>query len=518
MKAAILAETARRSGSRSFSSFVKQAWQYVPNCDPLQWNWHIDGICSHAVEVAVGRIEKLAINIGPGHGKSALLAVLLPAWVWTWWPACQFICASYSSALAIRDSVRSRAVIETDWYRETFMKPGGWHLRHDQNAKGYYVNTAGGERFAVGVGGAGRRAHVIIVDDPIDQVDVYSEAVRSSTEDWINQTVSQRFVDPKAPKFIMIGARLHPEDAFSNLGADWERLVLPTEFDHAQRARTFHYVKQPDGTRARELHWEDPRTKPGELLFPERFSREVCEKMKQSGTGNLGPDGFMCQQNQDPRNFAGGMFSRADWRFFERNLPAGVQRGEWAQLRPKGCTNEPAMPLPLQIQRQIITVDAAFKDNPSGSRVAIHVWAVHGADRFLLYRRTEHMDFVLTKQALRETVMLYPGAVEKYIEDAANGAAIIAELRHEITGLIPVSVSKYGPKTARAAAAQPYVRAHNCYLPEGAEWVGDFVRVFAGFPANATKDADDVDAFSMAMRALEEQPEAEVGRVNWGRR
>ncbi len=85
--ASITAEEARRSGSRSFAAFTKQAWSYVPQCDPLVWNWHMDALAIHAEAVARAEINYLAVNVPPGHAKSVFWTVLWPAWIWTWWPS-----------------------------------------------------------------------------------------------------------------------------------------------------------------------------------------------------------------------------------------------------------------------------------------------------------------------------------------------------------------------------------------------------------------------------------------------
>ena len=79
LMAQVLAYEARASGSASFSAFVKQAWQYVPQADPLSWGWHMDALCMHFEEVARGGIHKLLVNVPPGHAKSILMSVLWPA-------------------------------------------------------------------------------------------------------------------------------------------------------------------------------------------------------------------------------------------------------------------------------------------------------------------------------------------------------------------------------------------------------------------------------------------------------
>lgn len=78
--------------------------------------------------------------------NSFLTSVLFPAWVWIHDPTQCFMYASYDQKLSTRDSIRCRALIESDWYR------GNWgsrfRLTSDQNekclARGTHLNMANG--------------------------------------------------------------------------------------------------------------------------------------------------------------------------------------------------------------------------------------------------------------------------------------------------------------------------------------------------------------------------------------
>jgi hypothetical protein len=388
LKAKIIAERARRSGSRSFASFVQQAWPYVLQVDPLVWGWHMDAMCAHFEEVARGRIRKLLVNVPPGHAKSVLLSVLWPAWIWTWWPKAQFLFGSYAHDIAVRDSVRCRAVIESEWYRETFSSPAGWTLRRDQNAKDWFVNTLGGERFSTGVGGTGRRAHIIGIDDPLDAEERHSKAARDRANDWIGTTLSQRFVDAATGRVAMIMQRLHEEDpsGFVLSGSGWEHLMLPSEYEPERCAITHHEVEVVNGTVhvERREFWRDPRTQRGEALFPVRFPTKVLDSFKQPNS--LGPHGFATLHQQHPHPMEGGIFPVAKWRFWKPDEETRKRLG-YAEhaLRPRGCdgeTDAPARFLDLdQLDEIVLSVDPSFRKTSDGSFVAIHVWAKVGARR-----------------------------------------------------------------------------------------------------------------------------------------
>lgn len=487
-RAGLRSHLAALSGSKSFDTFVKQAWQYVPACDTLAWAPHLDALCLHFEEVARGNILKLLVNIPPGHAKSVLLAVLWPAWIWTWWPRCQFLFGSYSAELATRDSLRCRAVIESEWYRKQYSEPAGWTLRGDQNAKHHFINTAGGERFSTGIGGTGRRAHIIGIDDPIDATERNSKATRDSANDWISQTISQRFVDSKTGRIAMIMQRLHEDDpaGFVLRGGGWEHLMLPSEFDPERRSVTHHTIA---GVRS-EL-WRDPRTEPGEVLFEQRFPRDILESFKLPNS--LGAFGYSAQHDQNPTPSKGNMFQKDWWRFWKHDGAS-----DSVSSRPMHCSDMPARVLPAFFDEVVMSIDANFKANPKADPVAIHVWARLGADRFWLYRINDPLGFAKSVEAIREVKRLYPDIRRVLIETKANGDAIIETLKSDIEGVI--GVEPYGGKEARAWSAQPLVQAGNCYLPDGVPWLDAAIGEFAAFPRG--KHDDDVDAWSQAMTAF----------------
>lgn len=498
-KAAILSELARRSGSRSFAAFVKQAWPYVPQADPLVWSWHMDALCDHMEEVARGGIRKLLINIPPGHAKSIIVCVLFPAWVWTWWPKCQFLCASYSAALSVRDSLRCRAVIESDWYRGAYSGPKQWTLRRDQNAKHWFVNTRGGERFSTGIGGVGRRAHIILIDDPLDASDRSSEAVRKTTNDWIGTTLSQRFVDARQGRVCMIMQRLHQDDPSGHVlkGGDWQHLMLPSLFEPKRRSATFHY--KPGSTQLWPF-WQDPREVAGQELFPQRFPCAVLEDFQKPN--QLGARGFAEQHQQRPEPAEGNLFKRAWWRFWK---PEGTAAAG-AAPRPDGCLTAEVMPaiaLPQKFTKIIITVDANFKKKKDADRVSILTIAEFRGRRFVINRRKGPFGFLLAvkeiraeRKAIIERFHRRPDAI--VIELAANGDAIVETLQEDFPEVVGVTAE--GGKLSRAEAVSPQIESGNYYLPEGADWIDDYVHELAVFP-NGSHD-DDVDSTSQGLTYL----------------
>ena len=208
--------------------------------------WHIDEICRHLEAVADGRIRNLLINIPPGHMKSMIVAVCYPAWMWLRRPNYRMLFASYSSDLSMRDSVKCRTLIQSDWYQELFQPD--WALAGDQNVKSYYANTATGFRLALGVGGAttGFRGDLIVVDDPLNAKDQYSEPARKGCLFWWDQAYANRLNDMQKSARVVIMQRLHEEDLTGHiLAQEEEKRKLHTQRESRRAATVPGYTPVP---------------------------------------------------------------------------------------------------------------------------------------------------------------------------------------------------------------------------------------------------------------------------------
>ena len=157
--------------------FIRQAWHIVEPANPYVHGWHINAIAQHLDALTHSllaseddydpdeAINRLLINVPPGLMKSLCCSVFYPAWLWCKEPHLRILCASHSQALAIRDSMKMRRLVSSDWYVERWGDTV--KLTGDQNAKSKFETTAGGFREAVAAGSiTGSRGDVLIIDDP----------------------------------------------------------------------------------------------------------------------------------------------------------------------------------------------------------------------------------------------------------------------------------------------------------------------------------------------------------------
>ncbi len=467
----------------SLRAYIRSGWNYVEPADPLIPNWHVDAIADHLSAVTDGKIRRLLINIPPGFAKSLLGSVLWPTWTWLKNPQWRLLSGAYGIDLATRDMVKSRDLMETDWYqRMVSAMPADkrWEFSSRQDVKQYYENTRKGFRIAVSPDSraTGFRGHCVLVDDPINIKDGQSESVLGSTLSWWTNTLQNRVNNLMTGSFVVIMQRVSENDIAGHIlrTGGFETLILPAEFEPERRFVT-------------SIGWTDPRKKEGDLIFPQRFPAESLEAMK----ANLG-ENYSAQYQQRPSPAGGGIWKRHWWRFWQypgQDLqPVAVRddKGETVHIAP--------VDLPEQLEKAQ-SWDCAFKDTKASDYVVGNVWGRMGSQRYLLREHRQRMDLPATLAAVREMTREFPDTHLKLVEDKANGSAVIQVLTSEIDGL--VAVNPEGSKIARARAVSPQIEAGNVFLPHPsiAPWVQEYIEECGQFPKGRFDDR--VDATSQML-------------------
>lgn len=411
--------------------------------------------------------------------KSILASVLWPAWTWLNRPEERFVYASYSSSLSTKHSVDRRRVMQSAWYRRNYGSI--FRFTTDQNVKNEFENDRQGRMVATSVGGTvtGKGGNILVVDDPQDPLTAESEAIRSTTNQFMDKVWPTRLDDKKNGVMVVVMQRLHEEDVTGHLldqEDDWTLLKLEGE---AERKTIIRFPL------SKELLIRPE----GDILHPEREGPKQIASMKRK----LGSMAFGAQYQQDPSPAEGNMLKWRWWNFYRE--------------------------LPPHLDLMIQSWDLAFKDLKKSDFVAGQVWGKKGAKKYLIHGIRKRLNIKATMEAMRALALTYPDAVMKLVEDKANGPAVMSLLEDELEGLI--AVNPEGGKESRAAASAPTVEAGDVYLPCMAdpeewnntpvknrtkamlealllpEWVQDFIHNCSVFPNG--KNDDDVDAFTQAM-------------------
>lgn len=460
----------------SLYEFVKGAWQVLePELEYLD-GWHVEAICLHLQAVYEGRIRRLAISQPAGTAKSVISAVMLNAWVWLTNPRWRLLSGSHDLQLSIRDALRTRDLVTSDWYQETF-RPR-WGLKVDQNVKSLFHTTEGGFRQAFSLRGkiTGHRGDCVLVDDALDVNDRFSKSERDKATNNIKKRLASRLNDKRTNPMLVVGHRLHREDPIGELlKVRWEHLCLAQRFDPATRCST-------------SIGWSDPRSQLGELLFPALFPVEIVDEIERD---ELGPSDFEAQQNQNPRDMEGRVWPRSWWRYWTPVplTPAQRETGRWAQL-------------PDTFDEVIASVDCSFgskSKTSTSSWTVFQVWARKGAHRYLLDQIRERMSFTRMVEVLGSLRERWPQIRRIYVENKGSGSDAIDWSHERVPGLIPVNPSQ--DKTARAHAESAPLESGNVFIPDPQRyaWVNDFLDETDNFPG---KPDDQVDAASQALRQM----------------
>ncbi len=295
-----LAQDAERIRARcqTLAGFVREAWHVLEPSSAYLHGWHIDAICAHLEAItsgrllALGRQNRLLINIPPGTMKSLIVSVFWPAWEWgpCGMPGMRYLTTSYKEDFVKRDSRRMRDLVSSAWYRALW--PEVVLTRAGELS---FANTRTGNRegipFTSLTAGRGDR---VIIDDPHSTETAESETERERATRIFRESVTTRLNDPVRSAIVVVMQRLNEDDVSGQilkLGLGYEHLMLPMEFEAERACRT-------------SIGFVDPRQADGDLLFPERFPRAVVERDKVP----LGAYGVAGQFQQRPAPRAGGLF------------------------------------------------------------------------------------------------------------------------------------------------------------------------------------------------------------------
>lgn len=495
----MLLDIDRANCEDSLYEFMKQGWQYIDSA-PFTDGWPVEAVAEHLQAVADGQIRRLIVNIPPRCSKSSLTSVAFPAWVWaqpwrthTSGPGVHFLHASYALQLSLRDSTKCRRLIESPWYKARW--GDRFTLTGDQNTKTRFDNSVGGTRLATAVGSAltGEGGNIIVVDDPNAAQEAFSEATIETTIEWWDGALSTRLNNPRQGAYIVIQQRLSEEDLTGHIlsreAGLWTHLMLPMRYE-------------PERSYVTSIGWQDPRTEPGQLLWPERFGEEEVAVLERQ----MGPWTAAGQLQQRPEPKGGGVIKRDWWQLWDQD----------------------AYP---DVEYIVASLDTAYTEKTSNDMSAMTVWGIwSGGDQkaqvtrtmtpsgeavgTITRRYTEEHPRVMMMYAwqdrleLHELVIKVAETMKKFkvdkllIENKAAGISVSQEIRrlygHE-TWAVQLVDPKKQDKLARLYSVQHLFAEGLIYAPNRS-WADEVITQCTTFPK--AKHDDLVDTVSMALRFL----------------
>ena len=438
----------RENAANNFMDFVHKVW---PN--------FIDGAhhgrMAKAFErVARGECKRLIINMPPRHTKSEFASYLLPAWFLGNFPHKKVIQTSHTAELAVGFGRKVRNLVDSEVFHEIFPDVS---LRADSQAAGRWNTSAGGDYFAIGVGGAvtGKGADILIIDDPHSEQEAALAEVNPEIYDkvyeWYTSGPRQRL--QPGGSIIIVMTRWSKKDLTGQVvksasqrgGDDWEVIEFPAILPS------------------------------GNPLWPQFWSLKELQALKDE----LPNQKWMAQYMQNPTSEQSAIVKREWWQIWEEDSP-------------------PHCEFVLQ------SWDTAFEKNNRADYSACTTWGVFyqpddagisQATIILLNAFRDRLEFPsLKKKAIEEFKEWDPDSI--IIEKKATGAPLIYEMRSMGIPVQEFTPGKGNDKISRLNAVADLFASGRVWVPN-TQWAEEVVDEVASFPGGEHDDY--VDSVSLAM-------------------
>lgn len=412
--------------------------------------------------VIAGKRPVLDLTAPPQHGKSALISRCLPGYlVGRLGPllgSCRIALSSYALSRAKANARDAKSIMSEPVYREIFPAASMIGFK-GLNTADHFEHPFGFIK-AQGAGGSltGFSIDVGINDDlTADAMDALSQTVQDGLENWYDSVFSTRLQERSGQ--VNIGTPWSAQDILARIRGKHEGKPNYKHLSFVALNRPTEVGYNPD--------------QPEGPLVPALHSEEKLCAIRET----LSAMWWGAMYQQAPQSVTGAIFGAEGVRYYRR------------------------ADLPPQFVQVCMSVDATFKDHKGSDYVFAGVWGKTADERvWLLSFRRERLSFTRTAEAIVALRQLHPTAAKIYIEDAANGPALIDMLSKHVTGI--VGVPPLGSKEARAHAVS-WVWANGAVMlphPDEVPTIKPVVAEITAFPDVRNDDA--VDGMTIALHQL----------------
>lgn len=455
--------------------YYEPGWVHYDICERLE---------KFSQDVRDKKSPRLMLLMPPRHGKSTLASQLFPAWHLGHCPNHEVINVGYNLDLPLRFSRRVREILTTHEYAAIF--PDTMLDLKSQSVEAWLTTKRGGFT-AAGRGGGitGKGAHVLIVDDPIKNMEEADNfEIREKLEDWYFAAAYTRLAPGGG--ILLIETMWHDDDLAG-------RLMQKMQFD--DQADVFEVVKYP----AISEHYEyrhretklltysdtplddkklEPIREPNEPLHAERYDLEFLERVKANAPARVWS--ALYQQDPVPRE---GLFFKADSFHLMPQMPTKEFKRYYIAWDFAISTK----------QRADYTVGVCVMQDEQDNLILVDMVRFQGDSRRIC---TEFISMIQRWSDI-------PGSsVSLGVEDGQIWKSLKNMLRaamREEKAYVSVNVQQaLTDKLSRAAELQGRMEMRRMWYIEGSPWWKDTQRELQRFPAG--KNDDIVDALSWAVR------------------
>lgn len=428
--------------------------------------------------VAEGKLNRLMLFVPPQEGKSTRTACWYPFWRIVSDPTLRIAIVSYSQGKAARWGKWIRRMIEA--HPEL-----GVELVAGSRAADRFETTAGGKILSVGIEGGitGESVDELIIDDPVrGRAEAESSTYREAAWEWWESNAmtraSSRF------KVIVMMTRWHADDLAGRLlreePGDWKVLRIPA-------------LREDADVIARGHQGESVYSADGELISVQERQPGWFRKLKDLRSQYV----WLSVYAQSPVSAEGNLFRKDDFRYWFRLRPQkGVHDGlSGYRLALDGFDGEVRF---VGTMQRFITMDLAASTKTSADWSVACAWGVSSDGVLFLLdvarRRVQEGEHFSMLKPLASAWNIR----DIYVERGFIGTTLVIDATKSGYAVKPLSPDR--DKITRALPAVDKVRRGEMYLPQGVDWLGDYLSEMAEFPQG--QHDDQVDCTSYAVRVL----------------
>ncbi len=473
----------RRKAQTNLADYIEYTSELVP---PR----HIKFLCEKLQDAMNRKVKRLLVCLPPGHAKSFTISWHFPGFYLGNFPDHNVVAITHTESFSETWGRRVRNLMLGDEHKLIFPNAT---ISEDSRAAGRWDTNAGGTYYATGVGGAvtGKRADVVIIDDPIrSQEDANSPLVRQNMWDWYGSDLYTRIKPGGIIVFIM--TRWHLADLAGMLiaaeksgGDKWEKIILP----------------------AFALENDLLGRKVGEPLWPENIDKAMLDNIRKQPAMTSRMWSALYQQN--PVEAEGNVIKRQWFKPWRHKDPPKcnyiLQSWDTAGSVSKSAAYSAGITL------------GVFDDPDSGGLPAVILLAATRAR--LLYPDLRK----LVQRCAHNYLDDHP-TVPQPTSNPKKPDIILVERKHSGEQLIPdlmragvpvtgINPGLYGSKDSRIHLASPLIENGRFYIPYlgpnfavPRRFADAFVDEICSYPAAPSRDY--VDALSQALIRIQQ-----TGRV-----
>ncbi len=266
---------------KHFYFFVQGAFGALHPGQTFLHSPHVECMCFELDRVAKRKNRKLMLNMPPRHFKSFCASIAFPAYVLGHDPSLEIMIATYSNNLGAELSNELRRLIATPYYKNLFPE-----VALTKNTEDVVKTSQGGGRYSVtperpntGIG-----ADIIIVDDIVNNAEVFSARKRETIRQFFENALYSRQNDKKTSRMIVAQQRQHEEDFAARIHemGSFKVLALKSEAEEDEEFPLYF--------------GRSYKRKPKDILCPELEPRETLDEIR----CDIGHYAFKAQYQQNP--------------------------------------------------------------------------------------------------------------------------------------------------------------------------------------------------------------------------